>query len=108
MAEIIEFPVIDFVATSKRIQQLRKERGFTVRDLQRYFGFEEPTAIYHWQNGKHLPSVDNLCALSKLFEVSMDDIIVLRDSVDVDSKKKLVTAIKQRKGIKKFLLFLVA
>lgn len=55
MAEIIEFPVIDLVATGKKIQQLRKERGFTVRDLQRFFGFEEPMAIYHWQNGKHLP-----------------------------------------------------
>lgn len=108
MAEIIEFPVIDFVATGNRIQQLRKERGFTVRDLQRYFGFEEPTAIYHWQNGKHLPSVDNLCALSKLFEVSMDDIIVLRDNTDADSKKKLITAIKQGKTIKKLLLFLAA
>ena len=51
---------------------------------------------------------DNEERYSKLFEVSMDDIIVLRDSVDVDSKKKLITVIKQRKGIKKFLLFLVA
>lgn len=108
MAEIIEFPVIDLVATGKKIQQLRKERGFTVRDLQRFFGFEEPTAIYHWQNGKHLPSVDNLCALSKLFGVPMDDIIVLWDNADADSKKKLITAIKQGKNIKRLLLFLAA
>ena len=108
MAGIIEFPVIDLAATGEKIQQLRKERGFTVRDLQKFFGFEEPTAIYHWQNGKNRPTVDNLCALSKLFGVPMDDIIVLRDNTDADSKKKLITAIKQGKNIKKLLFFLAA
>jgi len=108
MAEIIEFPVIDLVATGKKIQQLKEARGLTVRDLQRFFGFEDPSAIYHWQNGKNLPTVDNLCALSKLFGVPMDDIIVLRDSADADSKKKLITAIKQGKNIKRLLLFLAA
>lgn len=108
MAKIIEFPVIDMVATGRKIQQLREESGLTVRDLQRFFGFEEPSAIYHWQNGKNLPTVDNLCALSKIFGVSMDEIIVLRNTVDADSKKKLIAAIRQRKSVKKILFFLAA
>lgn len=108
MAKIIDFPVIDLKATGVKIQQLREECGFSVRDLQRFFGFEDPAAIYHWQNGKNLPSVDNLCALSKIFGVSMDDIIVLRDTVDVDSKKKLIATNKQKKSVKKILLFLAA
>lgn len=108
MVKMIEFPVIDMEATGKNIWQLRMECGLTVRDVQEYFGFEEPSAIYHWQNGKNLPSVDNLCALSKLFDVPMDEIIVLQDFVDADSKKKLITAIKRSKGIKKILFFLAA
>lgn len=108
MAKIIEFPVIDMVATGRKIQQLREERGLTVRDLQRFFGFEEPSAIYHWQNGKNLPTVDNLCALSKIFGVSMDEIIVLRNTVDADNKKKLIAAIRQKKSVKKILFFLAA
>ena len=52
----------------------------TVRDLQVYFGFEEPQAIYEWQQGKSLPSVDNLYALGALFEVPMEDILVSRTS----------------------------
>lgn len=40
------FPVIDMVETGKNIMRLREERGMTVRDLQAYFGFEEPQAIY--------------------------------------------------------------
>ena len=39
------FPVIDMVETGKNIMRLREERGMTVRDLQAYFGFEEPQAI---------------------------------------------------------------
>ena len=108
MAKVIDFPVIDMKATGAKIQQLREECGFTVRDLQYFVGFEEPTAIYHWQSGKNLPTVDNLCALSKLFGVPMDEIIVLRNTIDPDSKKKLVEAIKNMKAVKKLLLLLAA
>ena len=70
------YPVIDLVATGNNIRRLRMERGLTVRDLQSYFGFEEPQAIYKWQRGKSLPTVDNLYALGALLEVSMDEILV--------------------------------
>ena len=73
-----QFPVIDPVATGKNIIRLRTERGMAGRDLQSYFGFEEPQAIYKWQQGKSLPSVDNLYALGALFEVPMEDILVSR------------------------------
>lgn len=70
------FPVIDPVATGANIVHLRTERGLSVRDLQTYFGFEEPQAIYKWQKGKSLPTVDNLYALGALLEVPMDEILV--------------------------------
>ena len=70
------FPVIDPVATGANIIRLREERGLTVRDLQEFFGFEEPQAIYKWQRGKSLPSVDNLYALGALLDVSLDEILV--------------------------------
>lgn len=70
------FPVIDMVSTGRNIARLREERGLTVRDLQSYFGFEEPRAIYKWQQGKTLPSVDNLYALSRILNVPMNDILI--------------------------------
>ena len=72
----VEFPVIDPIATGKNILSLRKEKGLTVRDLQEFFGFEEPQAIYRWQYGKTLPSVDNLYALSSILEVPIERILV--------------------------------
>lgn len=70
------FPLIDVQATGRNIVRLRKLRGLSVKDLQRYFGFEQPQAIYKWQWGDCLPSVDNLFALSHLLDVSISDILV--------------------------------
>lgn len=70
------FPVIDLIATGDNIRRLRLERGFTVRDLQTFFGFEQPQAIYKWQKGACLPTVDNLYALGSLFGVPMDQILI--------------------------------
>ena len=70
------FPVIDPVATGENILRLRQERGLSVRDLQAYFGFEEPQAIYKWQRGKSLPTVDNLYALGALLDVPIEEILV--------------------------------
>ena len=70
------FPVIDLAATGENIRRLRLERGMTVRDLQSFFGFEEPRAIYKWQKGETLPTVDNLYALGALFEVPMEQILI--------------------------------
>ena len=70
------FPVIDPIATGEIILHLRQARGLTVRDLQAYFGFEEPQAIYKWQRGKSLPPVDNLLALGALLDVPLDEILI--------------------------------
>ena len=74
---MIQFPVIDPVATGANICRLRKDRGLTVRDLQRYFGFEEPQAIYKWISGKSLPNIDNFIILSRLLHTSIEDILVI-------------------------------
>lgn len=70
------FPVINMAATGANILRLRKERNLTVADLQEYFGFDAPQAIYKWQRGETIPSTDNLLALGYLLGVSMDDILV--------------------------------
>ena len=72
----VRYPVIDLPATGENITRLRLARGLTVRDLQQFFGFDAPQAIYKWQRGQTLPSVDNLFALAALFRVSIDEILV--------------------------------
>ena len=69
------YPVIDPVATGARIKELRKQHHMKVGDIARFMGFESEQAVYKWQRGESLPTVDNLYALSMLFETTMDAII---------------------------------
>ena len=68
---------IDMVNTGLNITRLREEKGLSVRDLQDIFGFATPQAIYKWQHGTSLPTVDNLVILANVFNVHMEDILVL-------------------------------
>ena len=70
-----KFPVIDMRATGTRIKEIRSSQNFTVQEISEYMGFENPQAVYKWQRGEALPTVDNLFALSKLFDVPMEEII---------------------------------
>ena len=80
----LNMPVIDMRGTGLRITQLRKASGKSVRDLQDIFGFGTPQAIYKWQQGVAMPTIDNLIVLSVIFGVSLDDIIVLEDAYQVN------------------------
>ena len=73
----INFPTIDLVATGQNIVRLRKAAGLSVKDLQDVFGFVTPQAIYKWQRGAALPTIDNMVALAMILQVKMDDIIVV-------------------------------
>ena len=76
-------PAIDMVATGRNIIRLREAAGLTVKDLQNIFGFTTPQAIYKWQHGTAMPSIDNLVVLAAVLEVTMDEIVV----VDVKSAR---------------------
>lgn len=70
-------PTINMAATGKNIERLRKAAGISVRDLQDIYGFTTPQAIYKWQHGAALPTVDNLVVLSAILKVSIDQILVV-------------------------------
>ena len=68
-------PVIDKRKTGINLRLLMDERGFTVKDVQQHLGMGSVQSVYHWLNGLSLPTVDNLYALSYLFQVPVDDLI---------------------------------
>lgn len=65
-------PKIDAVRTGQKIRLLMKERGVTVRDVRDALMLSCVQSVYHWLDGKSLPSLDNLYALSELLRVPMD------------------------------------
>ena len=78
-------PRIDMKATGSRIRNLRDLNGLSNKDIQSVFGFGTPQAIYKWMRGDALPSVDNLVILADLFNVTINDILVIHKDDDNDS-----------------------
>ena len=71
-------PVIDMAETGKNIVRLRKKVGLSVKDIQDCLQLLTPNAIYKWQNGECLPTLDNLVILAEMLGVSVDEVIVTR------------------------------
>ena len=76
------FPVIDPKATGRNILHMRVELGLTVSEMQELFGFDAPQAIYRWQRGLTLPTLDNLVVLAAVFGTTLDSIIVRTGTAD--------------------------
>ena len=69
------FPSINKRETGVNIRRMMDERGLTVKDIQQYLNLGSVQSVYHWLNGLSLPTVDNLYALSYLFQIPVDDML---------------------------------
>lgn len=69
------FPVINKRKTGIHLRKIMDKHGITVKDVQEYLGLASVQSVYHWLNGISLPSVDNLYALSILFQLPMDSLV---------------------------------
>lgn len=67
---------INMEATCKRLDDLRKERNLSIKDIQNHFGFESPQAVYKWMRGESIPCIDNLVILADLYQCKVDDMLV--------------------------------
>lgn len=72
--------MIDMFATGTNIVRLRELAGLSVMDLQERMGFASPQTIYRWQRGETIPSVDNLLILADVLGVTMDEIVVRKQT----------------------------
>lgn len=75
-------PMINMVATGENIVKLRQQAGLTVRDIQEVFGFGTPQAVYKWQHGTAMPTIDNLVVLAMVLGVTVDEILVVDNGMD--------------------------
>jgi len=73
----VPMPTVNLIMTGENIRMIRMQRGLSVKDLQDIFGFATPQAIYKWQQGAALPTVDNLVVLSNVFGVPIEKILVI-------------------------------
>ena len=86
------FPTINKKSTGINLNKFMVQRGLSVKDVQQYLNLGSVQSVYHWLNGVCLPSVDNLYALSQLFQVPVDDMLrgnrqLLPDNMNQKSKR---------------------
>ena len=68
-------PVVNMKLTGQNISSLRTQRGISVRELQEMLGIDTPQAIYKWQRGETLPTIENLIALAVILSVPIEKIV---------------------------------
>lgn len=69
-------PVINKNETAKRLKLLMKWNDLQPKDVQMYLGLACVQTVYRWLEGINIPSVDHLYALSRLFHVNIDDMLM--------------------------------
>ena len=72
---------VDMRATGCRIKELRESKKLKVAELAEIMHSSE-NAIFKWQRGDCLPTIDNLIVLSIVFGTTMDDIIQIEGRGD--------------------------
>ena len=85
--------MIDMKKTGQNIRRLMIIKGLNVKDLQRHLGLATPQSIYHWFDGRSLPTVDNLYTLSDLFCVTVDSLIIGNREMSVPVYSNMVQRI---------------
>ena len=76
-------------ATGRRMKELLRKNGYSVKDIQEAMGFESPQAVYKWLSGRSLPNLDNFLILSRILHTSIEDILV----IDGDIVRYMQTAV---------------
>lgn len=65
---------------SKRLKELRLEKGLSQRQLSKNLNCEiTPSALGLWERGKRIPNLDAVIILAQYFCVSLDYIAGLED-----------------------------
>lgn len=83
-----------------RIFELRKERGLSQREAAKIFGVSQGT-FNNWENSNTQPSIEQLIAIARFFEVSVDYLIGNADDIGVINLISTLTP-EQREAISLF------
>lgn len=69
------FPLINKRETGVNLRRIMDMRGMTPKDVQEYLGLGCVQSVYRWIDGANMPTIDNLYALSELFQVPIDALV---------------------------------
>lgn len=68
--------MLDFVKVGSRIAEYRRKRGYSQEALARKL-YVTRQAVSKWEKGISVPALDTLCDISRLFCISVDELLGL-------------------------------
>lgn len=70
--------ILDKVKMSFKLRELIVTSPFTREELANMLELTSPRVIYDWECGKKLPNVENLYNLSLIFNLKMEDLLIIK------------------------------
>lgn len=70
--------ILDKVSTGLRISSLRAKAALTHEELADLLQLKSPRVIYDWESGMKVPNAENLYNLALIFNIKMEDLLVMR------------------------------
>lgn len=69
------------IEIANRLQQLRKEKGYSQEELAKELGLSRQ-AVSKWERAESSPDTDNLICLAKLYGMSLDELLNTDETVE--------------------------
>ena len=80
-----ECEVFDIMTMAENIKTYRNKRGLNQYEFAEKLGIS-PQAVSKWECGQSCPSIENLCVISEILDVSIDTLI----GENSDSEKMMI------------------
>lgn len=75
-----QIPNIDQKATAWKLRKCMEKAGLKPTDIQQYLRLSCVQTVYRWLDGTNVPTVDHLYALSRIFRVRLEELLVFSSS----------------------------
>lgn len=72
---------------AKKLQKLRKQNNLTQEELSKKL-YVSRTAVSKWESGKGYPNIDSLKDISKIFKISIDELLSCDEIIDIAKQEK--------------------
>ena len=72
---------------NEKLQELRKRQGLTQEELAQAL-FVSRTAISKWESGRGYPNIESLKAISKYFQVTVDDLLSSSEVITIAQEEQ--------------------
>ena len=74
---------------NNKLYKLRKQKGFSQEELANRLNVSRQT-ISKWEVGESTPDMENLVAISELFEISLDELVLNKVPEEADTSSQVV------------------